>query len=60
MLNFRFYLRNYHIKAWIKCNLTNPKMFAKKPIDWELMFGGVCCSHPWWWEVTVDGWVGRV
>ncbi|KAK8977446.1 hypothetical protein V6N11_049575 [Hibiscus sabdariffa] len=32
-----FYLRNYHIKAWIKCNLTNPKMFAKKPIDWELI-----------------------
>ncbi|KAK8708993.1 hypothetical protein V6N13_060027 [Hibiscus sabdariffa] len=30
------------IKAWIKCNLTNPKMFAKEPMDWKLMFGRVC------------------
>ncbi|KAK8643822.1 hypothetical protein V6N13_013099 [Hibiscus sabdariffa] len=30
------------IKAWVKCNLTNPRMFAKVPIDWELMFSGVC------------------
>ncbi|KAK8647975.1 hypothetical protein V6N13_128739 [Hibiscus sabdariffa] len=29
------------IKDWIKCNLIYPMMFAKDPIGWELMFGGV-------------------